>query len=74
MARRSFAPGRWFNHLAWEKEGVYAARWLARQGVLGITLKYRVTPYRHPAPILDFARAVRTVRANAEQWKIDPKR
>ena len=39
-------------------------------------LKYRLGPggYRHPAMLQDAARAVRTVRAHAGEWKLDPKR
>jgi acetyl esterase/lipase len=39
-------------------------------------LKYRLgsSGYRHPAMLNDAARAMRTVRANAQEWKIDPTR
>lgn len=38
-------------------------------------LKYRVAPrYHHPAPFQDVARAIRTVRARAAQWRVDPER
>jgi acetyl esterase/lipase len=67
-------PGGGYNHLAWEKEGAIPARWLADLGILGIALKYRVDPYRHPAPLLDFKRALRLVRANAGNWNIDPQK
>src|SRR5207244_242654 len=30
--------------------------------------------YQHPAPLEDAQRAIRTVRAQATQWKLDPKR
>lgn len=50
------------------------AEWLNSIGVAGFVLKYRHAPYRHPAPLQDAARAVRTVRARAAEWKLDPKR
>jgi acetyl esterase/lipase len=38
-------------------------------------LKYRLAPqYGYPAPILDASRAIRTVRARATEWGIDPQR
>ncbi|MBL7134775.1 MAG: alpha/beta hydrolase [Phycisphaerae bacterium] len=40
------------------------------------SMKYRlpVHGYRHPAPLQDAGRAVKTIRANAKKWNIDPKR
>gem|GEM_PF-584848 len=40
------------------------------------SLKYRLPShgYRHPAPLQDAQRAVRTIRANAKKWNIDPAR
>ncbi len=37
-------------------------------------LRYRVAPYKHPAPLLDAQRAVRTVRVRAKEFSVDPKR
>ena len=47
-----------------------------RIGIAGFVLKYRLGPagYRHPVMLQDAARAVRTVRARAGEWKVDPKR
>jgi acetyl esterase/lipase len=55
-------------------EGEPIARWLNTVGVAGFVLDYRVKPYRHPIPLGDAQRAIRTVRARAADWKIDPKR
>lgn len=41
-------------------------------GMHAFVLQYRVAPHRHPAPLLDASRAMRIVRANAEDWHIDP--
>jgi acetyl esterase/lipase len=38
-------------------------------------LKYRISPrYKHPAPLQDAQRAIRTVRARAKEWNVDPDR
>jgi acetyl esterase/lipase len=68
-------PGGGYGHLA-EHEGSHYARWFNEQGIAGFVLKYRLgaSGYRHPAMLHDVARAVRTVRARAEEWKLDPKR
>jgi acetyl esterase/lipase len=57
-------------------EGVVYAMWLKEQGIAAFVLKYRLgsSGYRHPAMLQDAARAMRMVRANAPEWKIDAKR
>src|SRR5207244_3208866 len=68
-------PGGGYGALAMDHEGHQVARWLNSLGVAGIILQYRLGPrYRHPAPLHDAQRAIRYVRANARQWKIDPAR
>jgi acetyl esterase/lipase len=68
-------PGGGYGHLA-DHEGSHYARWFNEQGIAGFVLKYRLGPagYRHPAMLQDAARALRIVRARAEEWKLDPKR
>ena len=68
-------PGGGYGSLA-SHEGVDYARWLNEQGIAGFVLKYRLgsSGYRHPVMLQDAARAVRTVRARAEDWRLDPKR
>lgn len=67
-------PGGGYSHLA-DHEGRPIAEWLNGLGVTGIVLKYRLAPrHRHPAMIQDAARAIRTVRARAEEWGLDPGR
>lgn len=68
-------PGGGYGHLA-PSEGEAYALWLNDQGIAGFVLKYRLgtAGYRHPIMLWDAARAVRTVRAKAAQWQIDPKR
>ena len=68
-------PGGGYEHLA-PHEGNDYALWLNQHGVTCFVLKYRLgsSGYRHPAMLQDAARAVRLVRAKADDWKIDPKR
>jgi len=67
-------PGGGYTHLA-DHEGGPVAEWLNTLGVTAFVLKYRLGPrYHHPAPMLDAARAIRTVRARAEEWGLDPQR
>ncbi|HMC63863.1 MAG TPA: alpha/beta hydrolase, partial [Gemmataceae bacterium] len=68
-------PGGGYGGLANDHEGKQIARWLNDRGVTAFILKYRLGPrYHHPAPLQDAQRAVRTVRARAEEWQVDPKR
>ncbi len=47
---------------------------LTRAGVTVFVLKYRLSEYGHPAPLLDVLRAVRTIRARAGEFGIRPDR
>jgi acetyl esterase/lipase len=57
-----------------EHEALPVARWLARRGIAGAVLHYRVSPYRHPVPLGDARRAIRLLRSQAGPWGIDPRR
>lgn len=52
-------------------EGEPIARWLNTVGVTAFVVRYRVAPYRHPAPLSDALRAIRYVRAHAQAWGLD---
>ena len=71
-------PGGGYGHLAMDHEGHQIAEWLNSFGVAGFIVKYRHSRsgagYRHPAPLQDAQRAIRTVRSGAKQWNIDPDR
>src|SRR2546425_12945439 len=68
-------PGGGYGALAMDHEGRQIAEWLNSLGVAAFVLKYRIAPrYHHPAPLLDAQRALRTVRARAPEWRIDPAR
>lgn len=68
-------PGGGYGHLA-SHEGHGYARWLCGYGTAAFVVKYRLGRhgYRHPAMLQDAARAVRTVRARAAEWGVDPGR
>lgn len=68
-------PGGGYANLAPHEGGDYA-RFLNEQGIAGFVLKYRLgsAGYHHPAMLEDAARAIRTVRARAAEWKLDPKK
>ena len=71
-------PGGGYMLLAWQHEGVKLAEWFNSIGVTAFVLKYRV-PRRIPdnihwEPMQDVQRAIRLVRHDAENYKIDPAR
>jgi acetyl esterase/lipase len=66
-------PGGGYGALAMGHEGKDVAAWLTKRGVTAFVLKYRLGKrYRHPAPMQDVQRALRTVRARAKEFEIDP--
>jgi acetyl esterase/lipase len=69
-------PGGGYGALALDHEGKQIAEWLNSIGITAAVLEYRHRNkgYGHPAPMQDVQRAIRTVRARAAEWSIDPKR
>jgi len=67
-------PGGGYWLLAIDHEGYEIARWFNSIGVAGIVVKYRHRYFRHPIPLMDAQRAIRTVRYRAKEWGIDPQR
>jgi acetyl esterase/lipase len=66
-------PGGGYGGLAMDHEGEQVAQWLAKNGIQPFVLKYRHAPKsKHPAPLNDAQRAIRTVRAAAATYGIDP--
>ncbi len=67
-------PGGGYGAVGMEHEGYDVARWFNTQGVSAFVLNYRHAGrgYHYPAPIDDGQRAVRTVRARAAEWHVDP--
>ena len=67
-------PGGGYQGLA-DHEGKPIAEWFNRMGITAVVLRYRLGPKNHhPAMLQDAARAIRTTRANAKAWGIDPGR
>ena len=67
-------PGGGYGTLVVGPEGHGIAAWLNRHGIEGVVLEYRLPKGRSQVPLLDAQRAIRTVRANAKMWKLDPER
>ena len=65
-------PGGGYAGLA-DHEGRDYALWLNERGITAFVLKYRLgsNGYHHPAMMYDVQRAIRMVRFNAHDWKID---
>jgi acetyl esterase/lipase len=67
------APGGGYGHLAMDHEGKQIAEWCNVNGIAAFVLRYRHAPeYNHPYPHMDAQRAVRTVRARAAEWGVNP--
>lgn len=67
-------PGGGYGGRAEGHEGLSVASWLNSLGIAAFVLRYRVAPWRHPAPLADARRALRLVRARAAEWRVDPHR
>ncbi|MCL1921973.1 MAG: alpha/beta hydrolase [Kiritimatiellaeota bacterium] len=67
-------PGGGYGALAMGHEGHDIAKWLNGFGVTGVILEYRMSRggYRHPVPLQDAQRAIRTVRASAAARGVNP--
>lgn len=67
-------PGGGYRMLA-DYEGPLVGDWLAAHGITAFVLRYRLGPtYRYPTQRSDAQRAIRFVRAHAEEWQLDPQR
>jgi acetyl esterase/lipase len=72
-------PGGGYGGLAMDHEGKQVAEFLTKNGVTAFVLKYRTANKERPgplldAPLLDAQRAIRTVRAKAKDYDLDPKK
>jgi acetyl esterase/lipase len=68
-------PGGGYGALAANHEGRQVANFLNSLGMAAFVLRYRLGPkYHHPIQLGDAQRAIRTVRAKAAEWRIDPLR
>ncbi|WP_417749160.1 alpha/beta hydrolase [Rosistilla oblonga] len=74
-------PGGGYGGLAIDHEGYAIANWLQDLGVTAAICQYRHrgkgnqgAGYKHPYPLMDAQRAIRTLRAQAAELNIDPNR
>ena len=69
-------PGGGYGGLAIDHEGHQPAQWFNEQGVSAFVLHYRLGSQGHhyPTQLADVQRAVRWVRAHAEEYGLDPER
>jgi acetyl esterase/lipase len=70
-------PGGGYGALAFDYEGSDIARWLNANGIAGIVLKYRlpsdlIMENKSVGPLQDAQEALRVVRRNALEWRINP--
>lgn len=69
-------PGGGYHGLAYDWEGTDIAKSLSAKGIAGIVVKYRlpwsksINKGKNVVPLQDAQRAMRLVRANAEEWNI----
>lgn len=69
-------PGGGYGGLAMDDEGHQIAAWLNERGISAWILRYRLgsAGYHHPVQKGDVLRAIRTARAEAADYGVDPKR
>jgi len=68
-------PGGAYRVLASNHEGRQVASYLNSLGIAAFVLRYRLGPkYQHPVELGDAQRAIRTLRARAPEWRLDPAR
>jgi len=69
------APGGGYGALAMDHEGRQVAALFNAMGVSAFVLRYRLGPrYRHPIQLGDAQRAIRLVRARAQEFEVQPDR
>ncbi|HIV83927.1 MAG: alpha/beta hydrolase [Prevotella sp.] len=64
-------PGGGYAMLAMEHEGTDWAEFFTSQGIAAIVLKYRMPHGNRKVPVSDAMEAMRLVRRNAKEWRID---
>jgi acetyl esterase/lipase len=72
-------PGGGYGVLVIDREGYQVAKELNKIGVAAIVLKYRlpsdeIMKDKSIGPLQDAQQAIKTVRENAVEWKVDPKK
>ena len=67
-------PGGGYIRHVMDREGYPIADWLTANGIVAVLLRYRLPEGRPRVALLDAQRALRTTRARAAEWGIDPHR
>jgi acetyl esterase/lipase len=68
-------PGGGYGVLALDHEGDQIAAWLNAHGIAAFIVRYRLGPrYHHPIELGDAQRAIRTVRAQAAEFRVSSDR
>lgn len=69
-------PGGGYGGLAKDHEGHQIAAWFTEQGISAFVLHYRLGSEGHhyPTQLADVQRAIRWVRAHADEYQLDPAR
>ena len=65
-------PGGGYGKLSMDQEGYMMAQWLAKNGITGIVLEYRLPNGHKEVPLEDAVEAIRIVRKKAKRWNLDP--
>ncbi len=65
-------PGGGYEYQAAGHEGRDFAEWFASQGITAVVLKYRLPNGHFEIPLADARQAMKTVRARAGEWGVDP--
>ncbi len=65
-------PGGGYAGVSMRNEGYWVSEWLNARGIAAVVLKYRMPNGQWTIPLDDVHTAVRTTRANAEKWGLDP--
>jgi endo-1,4-beta-xylanase len=74
------APGGGHSTLWVDHEGYNVAKWLADHGIAGFVLKYRLAREKgstytiEGTSLSDTQRAIKLVKSNAAEWRVDPAR
>ena len=67
-------PGGGYQVVCADTEGRQIADLLIPRGIAAIVVKYRLPNQHHRVPANDARRAIRTVRAHAQEWNLDPQK
>ena len=67
-------PGGGYRTQVVGAEGHGIAAWLNKHDITGVVLEYRLPAGRSHVPLLDAQRAIRTIRAHAKDWSVEPSR